>query len=564
VEDASTRVPLMRAAELAARGMRRGETALLELLEANSDGEAGTELRAVLRIAGVAAGAHRLEDVVELVANEGRAALDAASFTIGRWERERGGLRTLINVGRLGPGQEPRPADELQPLSGFPLIRDLVLRGVPYRVAVDDPSADAAALETLTAFGKEAEIRVPIVFEGAIWGALWATADGDRRFDADDMRLLEAIAAQVATAIGRAELFDRVSRFAFEDPLTGLANRRGLDTRLRELLAIAERERSDLTLLICDVDGLKQVNDRLGHAAGDDLLRGVADILSITAAGYSDALLARLGGDEFCVVLPGRDLHAAAPFARAASRAVANQLGGEATLSWGATSLGGRLLPPSELLRAADAAQYAAKRLGGGRLKLNTHDEPPPITPGRGNERRALRSGDRPHSDDLIARVVETLDASRPRTTPDALELLAGELCRHLNAAAWTISVVRPGERDLQSVRGFESQLDPESGLRVDDRSDDDPYPLADYPQTARAIAEEGVFTVSVDSETDDPAEVEVLRELGYRTLVAAATAAPEGRYLLEVYGDEKSEGFASTAPVMRVLMAYCSQRAGY
>ena len=101
-----------------------------------------------------------------------------------------------------------------------------------------------------------------------MWGELWATGTGGRRFGEHDVRMLQAIAAQVSMAIGRAELFSEVSQYAFEDPLTRVANRRGLDERLR-----AVRDGEELTLLVCDVDGLKTVNDRDGHPAGDALLR---------------------------------------------------------------------------------------------------------------------------------------------------------------------------------------------------------------------------------------------------------------------------------------------------
>ena len=68
-----------------------------------------------------------------------------------------------------------------------------------------------------------------------MWGELWATSTRGRLLGSDDVRLLEGIAAQISMAIGRAERFSEVSRFAYEDPLTRLANRRGLDECLREV-----------------------------------------------------------------------------------------------------------------------------------------------------------------------------------------------------------------------------------------------------------------------------------------------------------------------------------------
>ena len=84
---------------------------------------------------------------------------------------------------------------------------------------------------------------MPILVEGEAWGEVYATtAPGQPRFRGDDVRFLETVAGQLAVAIGRAELFSRVSRLAYEDPLTGLANRRALEERLQR--AVIARRRS--------------------------------------------------------------------------------------------------------------------------------------------------------------------------------------------------------------------------------------------------------------------------------------------------------------------------------
>ena len=80
------------------------ETAVLDLLE-SSAGNDPRALRAVLRVSQAVLGAHRLDEALEVIAAESLTALDAASFSISRWERERGVLRTVINVGALGPGR---------------------------------------------------------------------------------------------------------------------------------------------------------------------------------------------------------------------------------------------------------------------------------------------------------------------------------------------------------------------------------------------------------------------------------------------------------------------------
>lgn len=551
--------PLRAATEAAARGMLGGERALLALLESAGRGDPTSELRSVLRIASATASAQHLNEVIELVAEQALVALGAASFSISRWEREQGVLRTLINVGALGPGEERLPCDEIYPLAEYTDVGDLILRGQAYRTAIDDPGSDPKSIELLRRLDKEAELGVPIVYESNMWGELWATASHGRRFSERDTELLQAIAAQVAAAIGRAELFERVSCFAFEDPLTGLANRRQLDTRLRELLLINDEGPRELTLILCDVDGLKRVNDRDGHAAGDDLLRGIAGLLSVTASAYPDALVARMGGDEFCVLLPDQPLQVAGEYATAASRAVARELTGQAALSWGAAGGQGRTVDPSRLLREADAAQYAAKRLGGGRLTLSTDPEAAAQLARLNRDRRDIRSRDPNDLDGLVARTVTLLDSAAPPTGLDALTLVADEFSRTLDCAAWSISLAHPSLSSLRTVRGFESQLDRTSGLRIVNPVDDPPYLLSDYPQTAHALQTEDAFTVDIDASDQDPAEVAVLRELGYQTLLGAAVKTLEGHYLLELYGDHKSRSFDLASAPLRVLSVYCA-----
>ena len=121
---------------------------------------------------------------------------------------------------------------------------------------------------------------------------------------------IRAVADQIAAAIGRAELFAQVESLAYTDPLTGVANRRVLEDALERACDGAAQPGSP-ALALCDIDGLKAINDGYGHDAGDRVIQRVATALSAAAAGHPEAVVSRMGGDEFCVLLPGGDAEAA-------------------------------------------------------------------------------------------------------------------------------------------------------------------------------------------------------------------------------------------------------------
>jgi hypothetical protein len=117
------------------------QTAVLDLLE-SSAGSDPFALRAVLRVSQAVLGAHRLDEALEVIAAESLSALHAASFSISRWERERGVLHTMINVGELGPGEERWPTDEEYPLADYRDVSDLLGQARPYVNTLDDDDID--------------------------------------------------------------------------------------------------------------------------------------------------------------------------------------------------------------------------------------------------------------------------------------------------------------------------------------------------------------------------------------------------------------------------------------
>ena len=183
-----------------------------------------------------------------------------------------------------------------------------------------------------------------------------------------------------AVAIFAQRQFDRLFRRVFlvqrelaelahHDPLTGLANRREFMERAEAAWAAARRYRRPLSVLMIDIDYFKEVNDRHGHAAGDDVLRYLAALLPLQAR--SGDLCGRLGGEEFAVLLAETDGEGAAAMAERLRAAVAAaaiptehaRAPLQVTISVGAAS-GAACASFAELLREADHALYEAKREG--------------------------------------------------------------------------------------------------------------------------------------------------------------------------------------------------------
>ena len=153
----------------------------------------------------------------------------------------------------------------------------------------------------------------------------------------------------------------RTLELARTDPLTGLGNRRHFDERLRDELDRTDTDAGLLSLVLIDLDRLKAVNDRLGHEAGDKLLRAVAACLRQGGEAF------RFGGDEFAILLPGRTAQDAGEVVRAVRERFANvetMDGAPAQASFGIATYPGPGMSRDELVRTADRALYREKQLG--------------------------------------------------------------------------------------------------------------------------------------------------------------------------------------------------------
>jgi diguanylate cyclase (GGDEF)-like protein len=178
---------------------------------------------------------------------------------------------------------------------------------------------------------------------------------------------LATLLAALVLIWSRSERMQELRRQASHDPLTGLKNRRRFDEDLRTELARSRRDKSVGAVLMLDLDNFKQVNDTLGHPAGDRVIVDVAGVLS--GRMRATDVVARLGGDEFAVVLPRCELDEAEDLADAIGKSIRlhtppSEASPPITASIGVATFGPRSGGFEEVLSAADNALYEAKRAG--------------------------------------------------------------------------------------------------------------------------------------------------------------------------------------------------------
>ncbi len=151
-------------------------------------------------------------------------------------------------------------------------------------------------------YGLQTALAVPFEGRNGVTGVLTLYHTDRNAFSRDDLRVAQAAGLHVGPAIESALKYQEAEESAVTDHLTGIPNARSLAIHLKRELARAGRDKSTIGVLVCDLDGFKQVNDRFGHLKGNEVLQNVANGLREACRG-SD-YLARMGGDEFVLVLP--------------------------------------------------------------------------------------------------------------------------------------------------------------------------------------------------------------------------------------------------------------------
>ncbi|WP_193776480.1 diguanylate cyclase [Streptomyces sp. E2N166] len=333
-------------------------------------------LAAVVALAQGMAAAHSSREAWRAAALGACLALGGSFAALSVWERELGRLRVLVNVGRRAEGEEEFPEDESYPVHQFAEITEFLHErwaggGEPdaWVETAEGPAAGRPGyvhqrVAALRRRGRGCCVVAPIVLHGRAWGELYvARPVGERVFERPDADFATVLASVVAAGIAQTERLEEVRRLAYTDALTGLANRRAVDTALDEAV---ERHRGKdvvVSLVVCDLNGLKRVNDTHGHAVGDRLLERFGSVLSLCGAMLPGALAARLGGDEFCLLAVGPPADEVVKAAEELCRRAAElELGDGVACGVASTEDPvGPVRSARRLFRLADAAQYRAK-----------------------------------------------------------------------------------------------------------------------------------------------------------------------------------------------------------
>jgi diguanylate cyclase (GGDEF)-like protein len=218
----------------------------------------------------------------------------------------------------------------------------------------------------------QSRMCIPLVSFGQTMGALVLDSDRPQAFKAEELQPLESAADICATAIQNAHYVDRVKQLAYLDGLTGIFNRRFFEIRILEELDRARRFGAGMAVIMVDIDQFKRLNDDFGHLLGDEVLRQVSSIFHQQLRKID--VVCRFGGEEFAILLSQTTSQHAHGVAEKLRRLVETwQFPGvpqPVTISAGTATYPEHGTTRDELVKAADAALYAAKLAGRNRVLL--------------------------------------------------------------------------------------------------------------------------------------------------------------------------------------------------
>jgi diguanylate cyclase (GGDEF)-like protein/PAS domain S-box-containing protein len=327
------------------------------------------EERGLRRIAELVAANAGSAAVFEAVASEVQRLLGAHSGLVERFD-EAGGSCTVIS----GHQRDGQPVGEISfHQDGDSASATVVRTGEPARIDTPSPSGTDTGAAWLARNQIVAAVAAPVIVGGKLWGTLAANFTEDS-IPADAEQRLGRFARLTAMAIGNAESWDMLSRHASTDAVTGLANHRTFQERLRSEVTRARRYERHLSLVLLDIDHFKDINDAHGHQAGDKVLAELGRRL--TAQARDGETVARIGGEEFAWLMPETGRESAFQAAERVRQAIESEpfaRVGKVTVSAGVCASESDL-DGEELVRFADRALYWAKDGGRNTTFIYTDD----------------------------------------------------------------------------------------------------------------------------------------------------------------------------------------------
>lgn len=214
---------------------------------------------------------------------------------------------------------------------------------------------------------------LPLIAQGEVIGSLIVGSQHPNAYNQRQIRLLEQLASQIAMSVENSRLYAEAEEKARIDELTELLNRRSLDELITSEISRHSRYGGVLSLIILDLDSFKAYNDNYGHPAGDKLLKRIGSILKSSIRNTDQAF--RYGGDEFAILLPNTPIDATNQVAERIRNRIASELESgsiQITASLGLAGWPADGLGPTEVIAAADAALYTAKRSGGNQSRYTS------------------------------------------------------------------------------------------------------------------------------------------------------------------------------------------------
>lgn len=290
-------------------------------------------------------------------------------------------VRRVVNGALLLAGSEQDADVDVASLGVVALGTGLVGRAAKRGKTIRVDTGAAAQMSPAEHVARiESGIVVPLIVGARVVGTLGCWSRIANHFDADDERILEMMATQVATAIASADTYEQSEQDAHRDALTALPNRRQLNDDLRGVLLEATIRDQPHAIAMVDIDHFKRFNDDYGHKMGDITLQKVAEVLKSSMRDQDRVY--RFGGEEFLLIFAGVDAEGAMKLAERARIAVERApLTGETLEPVGPVtiSVGVALFPDhgssiEALIDVADRAMYASKEMGRNRVTMSGNE----------------------------------------------------------------------------------------------------------------------------------------------------------------------------------------------